>query len=168
VAAGIVLSGHVIRQRRAVEQDFQFQVAQARAEAERIRAQIVLPTTNRLPAGENFAAALQKFGLNSEQAGEATAAAGRAFNLRQLRAGNTLIVGRSVVGELREINYKIDPDRMLHIVPATEGFSAQVEEIPSHLEVSTVSGRLDDSLFNAVEDAGESAEVAMRLAQIFG
>ena len=168
MAAGIVLSGHVIRQRRAVEQDFQFQVAQARAEAERIRAQIVLPTTNRLPAGENFAAALQKFGLNSEQAGEATAAAGRAFNLRQLRAGNTLIVGRSVVGELREINYKIDPDRMLHIVPATEGFSAQVEEIPSHLEVSTVSGRLDDSLFNAVEDAGESAEVAMRLAQIFG
>jgi murein DD-endopeptidase MepM/ murein hydrolase activator NlpD len=168
VAAGIVLSGHVIRQRRAIEQDFQFQVAQARAEAERIRAQIVLPTTNRLPAGENFAEALQKFGLNSEQAGEATAAAGRAFNLRQLRAGNTLIVGRSVVGELRVINYKIDPDRMLHIVPATEGFSAEVEEIPSHFEVSTVSGQLDDSLFNAVEDAGESAEVAMRLAQIFG
>jgi murein DD-endopeptidase MepM/ murein hydrolase activator NlpD len=27
---------------------------------------------------------------------------------------------------------------------------------------------LDDSLFNAVEEAGESAEVAMRLAQIFG
>ena len=71
-------------------------------------------------------------------------------------------------GELREINYKIDPDRMLHIVPATDGFSAEVREIPSHMEVSTVSGQLDDSLFNAVEDAGESAEVAMRLAQIFG
>jgi len=31
-----------------------------------------------------------------------------------------------------------------------------------------VSGRVDDSLFNAVEDAGESAELALRLAQIFG
>jgi murein DD-endopeptidase MepM/ murein hydrolase activator NlpD len=57
---------------------------------------------------------------------------------------------------------------MLHIVPATDGFSAEVQKISSHLEVSTLSGRLEDSLFNAVEDAGESAEVAMRLAQIFG
>jgi murein DD-endopeptidase MepM/ murein hydrolase activator NlpD len=36
------------------------------------------------------------------------------------------------------------------------------------MEIESVGGRLDDSLFNAVEDAGESAEVAMRLAQIFG
>jgi murein DD-endopeptidase MepM/ murein hydrolase activator NlpD len=43
-----------------------------------------------------------------------------------------------------------------------------VTEIPSYVEVETVSGRLDDSLFNAVEHAGESPEVALRLAQIFG
>jgi murein DD-endopeptidase MepM/ murein hydrolase activator NlpD len=168
VVAGIAVDSHARRQRQFVEQQFQSQAAQARAEADRIRAQVVLPTTNRLPQGENFAAALQRFGLTSQEAGGATAAARRAFNLRQLRAGNTLIVGRSVQGELREINYKIDPDRMLHIVPATDGFSAEVQKISSHLEVSTLSGRLEDSLFNAVEDAGESAEVAMRLAQIFG
>lgn len=167
VVAGIVVDDHAMRQRWEVEKEFQYQVALAHAEAERIREQVVLPTRNRLPAGENFAMALQQFGLSPEEAGEATAAAQRAFNLRQLRAGNTLVVGRSVEGQLREINYKIDPDRMLHIVPATEGFSAEVKAIPSHLEVSAVSGRLEDSLFNAVEDAGESAEVAMRLAQIF-
>ncbi len=168
VAAGIAVGGYALQQRRRVETNFQEQVAEARAEAARIRAQMVLPTKNRLPAGENFASALQHFGLSPQEAGGATAAAQRAFNLRQLRAGNALIVGRSVEGELREINYKIDSDRMLHIVPATAGFSAEVQEIPSHLEVSAVSGRLEDSLFNAVEDAGESAEVAMRLAQIFG
>ena len=168
VVAGIAVDGHAMRQRWEVEKEFQNQLALAHAEAERIREQVVLPTRNRLPAGENFAMALQQFGLSSEEAGEATAAAQRAFNLRQLRAGNTLVVGRSVEGQLREINYKIDPDRMLHIVPATEGFSAEVKAIPSHLEVSAVSGQLEDSLFNAVEDAGESAEVAMRLAQIFG
>ncbi len=168
VLIGVAVDGHVLRQRREVEKEFQNQVTQARAEAERIREQIVLPTANKLPAGQNFAMALERFGLSSQEAGEATVAAQRAFNLRQLRAGNPVIVGRSVEGELREINYKIDPDRMLHIVPATDGFSAEVKEIPSHLEVSVVSGQLDDSLFNAVEDAGESAEVAMRLAQIFG
>jgi murein DD-endopeptidase MepM/ murein hydrolase activator NlpD len=168
VLIGVVVDGHALRQRHEVEKEFQNQVTQARAEAERIRERIVLPTANKLPAGQNFAMALQRFGLSSQEAGGATVAAERAFNLRQLRAGNPVIVGRSVEGELREINYKIDPDRMLHIVPATDGFSAEVKEIPSHLEVSVVNGQLDDSLFNAVEDAGESAEVAMRLAQIFG
>jgi len=161
------VSGHALRQRSAIEKEFQNQVTLARAEADRIRAQVVLPTMRKLPAGENFAMALQRFGLSPAEAGQAMAAAQRAFNMRQLRAGNTLVVGRSVVGELREINYKIDPDRMLHIVPATEGFAAEVEEIPSHTEVSMVSGRLEDSLFNAVEEVGESPEVAMRLAQIF-
>ena len=163
-----MVDGYVLRQRRQIENEFQNQINLSRAEAKRIRAQVVLPVERKLPAGENFAAALQHFGLTSLEAGEATTAAQHAFNLRQLRAGNALIVGRSVQGELRLIDYKIDPDRMLHIVPATDGFSAEVREIPSHLEVSTVSGQLDDSLFNAVEDAGESAEVAMRLAQIFG
>lgn len=166
--AGMAVDFYARRQRRGVETEFQNQVTLARAEAQRIRAQVVLPTASKLPSGENFATALQKIGLSSQEAGEATAAAQRAFNLRQLRAGNTLVVGRSVVGDLREINYKIDPDRMLHIVPATEGFSAEVQAIPSHMEVSVVRGELDDSLFNAVEDAGESPELAKRLAQIFG
>src|SRR4029077_15591042 len=92
----------------------------------------------------------------------------RAFNLRQVRAGNTITVNRSVDGELREIDYKIDADRMLKITPAQSGFSAEVREIPSRLEVTVVTGQIDDSLFNAVEQAGESAELAMHLAQIFG
>jgi murein DD-endopeptidase MepM/ murein hydrolase activator NlpD len=165
---GALLGTYAVRQRQQVEREFLEQVTQARAEAARVRVQLVLPTSNKLPADENFAAALQRFGLSSQEAGQATVAAQRAFNLRQLRAGNTLVVGRSVEGELREINYKIDSDRMLHIVPGAEGFFAEVKGIPSHTEVNVVQGRLDDSLFKAVEDAGESAEVAMRLAQIFG
>jgi murein DD-endopeptidase MepM/ murein hydrolase activator NlpD len=168
VAAGMLLDGYAIQQQRRSKHEFQNEVNLARAEAERIRAQIVLPTQRRLPAGENFAGALAQFGLSPGEAAEAAAAAQQAFNLRQLRAGNPITVGRSAEGSLREINYKIDADRMLHIVPETQGFSAEVQGIPSHLEVRSVSGRLDDSLFNAVEDAGESAEVAMRLAQIFG
>jgi murein DD-endopeptidase MepM/ murein hydrolase activator NlpD len=85
-----------------------------------------------------------------------------------VRAGNTITVGRSVEGTLREIDYKIDPDRMLKIVPQNNGFSAQVREIPSKLEIAGVTGQVNDSLFNALEEAGESAELAMRLAQIFG
>src|SRR5437879_10629335 len=118
--------------------------------------------------GVNFRAALEKFGLNAGEAASASAAGQHAFNVRQIRAGNTITVGRSVEGTLREIDYKIDSDRMLKIVPEDRGFTAQVKEIPSKLEVAAVTGRVDDSLFNAVEDTGESPELAMRLAQIFG
>jgi len=168
LAVGVLVNGYLVRQRHENEKTFQDEVSLARAEADRIRAQVVVPTTQRLPAGQNFAGALERFGLTASEAAGATAAAQQAFNLRQLRAGNTVVVGRSVIGELREINYKIDADRMLHIVPGSPSFSAEVKNIATHMEVESVGGQLDDSLFNAVEDSGESAEVAMHLAQIFG
>ncbi len=139
----------------------------ANQEAERIRERVILSTEKKVPAGENFTSALEKFGLSAGDAASVSAAAQRAFNLRQVRAGNTITVGRSVEGTLREISYKIDSDRMLKIVPEDGKFTALIEEIPSKMEVAAVTGRVDDSLFNAVEDAGESAELAMGLAQIF-
>lgn len=168
LAAGASALGYVFHLRLAAAAEFDRQVKLSQADAARIRSNTVLSTEKKVPVGENFLAALEKFGLTSEEAAGASAAAQRAFNLRQVRAGNTITVGRSVEGALREIDYKIDPDRMLKIVPQENGFSAQVREIPSKLEIAGVTGVVDDSLFNAVEDAGETAELAMRLAQIFG
>jgi len=159
---------YAFQRRLTTAAEFDHQIMLAKQEAERIREQVILPTEEKVPKGENFTAALQKFGLSAEEAASASAAAQHAFNLRQVRAGNTITVGRSVEGTLREINYKIDSDRMLKIVPEDGGFTALIKEIPSKMEVAAVTGRVDDSLFNAVEDAGESAELAMRLAQIFG
>jgi murein DD-endopeptidase MepM/ murein hydrolase activator NlpD len=168
LAAGAVVIGYSIEQRSNASKELQRQVELAKAEAERIRQNVILPTVTRMPAGENFSGALQKLGLSMEEVTDATAAAQRAFNLRQLRAGNTITVDRSVEGGLRDINYKIDAERMLHLVPQQQGFTAEVQEIPIHSVMTVVNGRLEDSLFNAVQEAGESAEVAMKLAQIFG
>ncbi len=166
--AGTALLGYVFEQRLAAADEYDRQVRLAQEEAKRIREQVILPHNEVVSAGQNFTAALQKFGLSAQEAASASVAAQRAFNLRQLRAGNTITVGRSVEGDLREIDYKIDPDRMLKIVPEEGGFTARVSEIPSKTEIVAVSGRVDDSLFNAVQDAGESPELALRLAQIFG
>ena len=166
--AGTATLGYVFERRLATSDDYDRQVKLAQEEGQRIREQTILPHNEKVSAGQNFKTALKKFGLSAEEAAGASAAAQRAFNLRQLRAGNTITVGRSVEGALREIDYKIDPDRMLKIVPEEGGFTARISEIPSKTEVVAVTGRVDDSLFNAVEDAGESAELALRLAQIFG
>jgi murein DD-endopeptidase MepM/ murein hydrolase activator NlpD len=159
---------YVFRMRLAASAEFQHQVKLGQQEAAWIRSQIILPTEKHVLARDNFTSVLEKFGLSHQDAASASSAAQHAFNLRQVRAGNTITVGRSVEGDLREIDYKIDADRMLKIVPAESGFRAEVSVIPSKTEVTAVSGQLDDSLFHAVEQAGESPEIAMRLAQIFG
>ena len=166
-AGGGVLA-YAVQQRLETTAEWNRQIALATSEAETIRRNLVVPTDQRVRTGENFAAALQKFGLTADEAAGAAEAAGRAFNLRQLRAGNTITVGRSVEGNLREIDYRIDSYRMLKIVPETNGYTAQVRDIPAHTEIVAVRGTLDDSLFNAVEQSGESPELAMRMAQIFG
>jgi murein DD-endopeptidase MepM/ murein hydrolase activator NlpD len=163
-----VFLGFVFEQRLATADEYDRQVRLTLEEAKRLREQVILPHNERVSAGQNFMTALEKFGLSARDAASASAAAGHAYNLRQLRAGNTITVGRSVEGRLREIDYKIDRDRMLKIVPEQAGFTAHVSEIPSKTEILSVIGRVDDSLFNAVEDARESPELALRLAQIFG
>ena len=159
---------YIFQQRVEASAELNRQIQLANADAEHIRQNMVVPTDQRVRAGENFASALEKLGLTQQEAADATSAAQRAFNLRQLRAGNTLTVGRSVDGQLREIHYRIDADRVLKIRPQEQGFSATVAEIPSRTEIVAVRGTLDDSLFNAVEETGESAELAMRMAQVFG
>jgi murein DD-endopeptidase MepM/ murein hydrolase activator NlpD len=166
--AGSTVLAYTFKQRLKTIADLDHEIALAKAQAATIHENTFVPTDGRVHAGEIFASVLQKFGLTPEEAASASAAAQRAFNLRQVRAGNTITVGRSIEGQLREIDYKIDADRMLKIVPGDNGYNAQIREIPSHTEVVAVSGALEDSLFNAIEDAGETAELAMRLSQIFG
>src|SRR5271169_4085486 len=105
VASGSAVVGYVFRSRSTSDAEFQHQAQVARAKAVQLREQTVLPAETKLTRGENFVDALQKSGLSAGDAANASAAAQRAFNLRQVRAGNTLIVNRSAEGALREIDY---------------------------------------------------------------
>src|SRR6266550_2187839 len=116
--AGAVLLGFVFEQRLATADEYHRQVRLALEEAKRIREQVILPQHEKLSAGQNLKAALEKFGLSAQEAAGASAAAEHAFNLRQLRAGNSITVGRSVEGRVREIDYKIDLDRLVKILAA--------------------------------------------------
>jgi murein DD-endopeptidase MepM/ murein hydrolase activator NlpD len=127
----------------------------------------VPPVEMKIQRGDNFVSALEKSGVSADDANAIAAAAQRAFSMKQVRAGNTVIVSRTPEGKLHEIDYKIDPDRMLEIVPTDHGFFAEVKPIPSKTEVATVAGEIDGSLFNAVAQAGESPELTLDLAKIF-
>jgi murein DD-endopeptidase MepM/ murein hydrolase activator NlpD len=163
-AAGIGYSMHV---RHAAAAKYQQEANFAQNSVTVPREVVVPPVEQRVPSG-NFMVALEKLGLTNAEASGASAAAQRAFNLRQVRAGNTISVTRNPEGALREIDYKIDGDRLLKIVPDKGGFAAEIKLIPSTTEIAVVSGQIEDSLFGAVQQSGESPELTMRLAQIFG
>jgi murein DD-endopeptidase MepM/ murein hydrolase activator NlpD len=166
VAAACIGASFYVRQR--AEQRIVAEVSSARTEAERIQREVVLFTKSIVPSGRPFAVFLNGLGIDSRTAARLVASAQPVFDLRRLRAGNELSLGRSVLGELRELRYNIDTDRVLSIAPRGNDFHSTIETIPYHTEDVGVSGKVEGSLFQAVTDAGEKPELAMRLAEIFG
>src|SRR5580693_4651600 len=143
------------------------QPSPSREDAHRMQEQLVLFSEARVPARQPFPAFLQSMGFTADAAARMIASAQSVFDLRHLRAGNRFVVGRSSLGDLREVRYRIDADRVLYIRPQGNDFHAEVQTIPSETEEVGVVGQVNGSLFNAVLDAGERPELAMRLAEIF-
>ncbi len=174
VAAGCVgISYHA---RFLAENKISAQASLAATEAKRIQQQVVLYTEMAVPSRVPFASFLQKAGIDGGTVANMVASAKSVFDFRHVRAGNQVKIGRSVFGELREVDYRIDEDHILSIAPAvakdsgvpgSADFHSEVDTIPSTTEEAGVAGKVDDSLFQAVTDAGEKPELAMRIAAIF-
>jgi murein DD-endopeptidase MepM/ murein hydrolase activator NlpD len=166
VGAGAI--GASYRERSQADERLAAEVSRARDQAQQIEREVVQFTKHTLPSGRSFAAFLGSFGIDAFSASRMVASAQPVFDLRHLRAGNEFSIGRSVLGELREVRYSIAPGRVLSIEPSGRDFRSTIETVPSHTDEVGVSGRVNGSLFQAVTDAGEKPELAMRLAEIFG
>ncbi len=153
--------------RSAADFEVMTQPSPSREEAHRMQEQLVLFTEAVVPARLPFQSFLQGIGFTADDAARLVASAQSVFDLRHLRAGNRFVVGRSSLGDLREVSYRIDADRVLRIQPQGNDFHSEVQTIPSETEEVGVTGEVNGSLFNAVLDAGERPELAMRLAEIF-
>jgi murein DD-endopeptidase MepM/ murein hydrolase activator NlpD len=168
IAGAICVAYAAVRMRERAEDEFTRQVLAAQQQAQEIAEDVVLFTTSRVSVGARFNDSLQRLGLDPVTAAAITGSAGEVFDTRHFHAGNMLSVGRSVDGALRAVRYQIDTDRQLSIESHQSGFQAEIKQIPSKTETRTINGVVNDSLFGAVENAGESPELASRIAQIFG
>ncbi|MGA8223117.1 MAG: peptidoglycan DD-metalloendopeptidase family protein [Candidatus Acidiferrales bacterium] len=168
VVSGAACVGWSYYLRNLAEQQVVVQAALARVEAKRIQDEVILYTEKTVPPRLSFNAVLEDMGIDSSVAARIVAAAQPVFNLRQVRAGNRLAVGRSVLGDLRGVRYRIDAGRLLWIAPEGEAFRSEIQTIPSETDTAGVSGEIRGSLFESIVDAGEKPELAMRLAEIFG
>jgi murein DD-endopeptidase MepM/ murein hydrolase activator NlpD len=139
---------------------------------------IVLAPDTALVRGEVVESAtldsmLREHGLAEHVASAVVDAAQVVFDPRRLRASQPFLLERSLDGDLRHFEYEIDADSLLRVAPVAPGadrLRAEVSPIPKTLEQSAVSATIDDStpsLFQAMDAAGESADLTMALAQVF-
>ena len=152
----------------SAEQQLALEAALARKEAAAIAAQAPHFSEHAVPNGLNVTGFLQGMGVARATVLAVVDAARPVHDLARLRAGNQMVVVRTVAGDLLSLRYQIDPDRMLWVSSRGPEFHAEIREIPSITETVRIQGEIRDSLFNAVEDAGERADLAIRLAEIFG
>jgi murein DD-endopeptidase MepM/ murein hydrolase activator NlpD len=139
---------------------------------------IVLPTdtmhfSGLVPRSTTLDALLRGHGVADEAAMSVVNAAREVFDPRRLRALQPFSLERTIEGTIRLFQYEIDQDRFLRIFPAKAGspeLDAAVVPIPKTLERATAAGRIDretPSLFQSVSGAGEGAELAVALAEVF-
>ena len=168
VAAALGALAWTSHLRRAGEEEISRQAVLAADVARQMQQSVVLFFHGRARTGQFFAGALGEMGVAPGAVGGIVAAAGSVFNFRRYRAGNDLEVGRSVMGELRAVRYRIDPEHELWVAPEQGAYHAEIKPIPVNVENAGIAGRVGDSLFNAVTEAGEKPELALALADIFG
>lgn len=95
-------------------------------------------------------------------------AARRVFSMRAFRDGQPyVVVTDTATGRVKRFEYEIDTRRRL-VVEGMDQPVARVEPIDYITLLSTVSAAIDDNLFQAVADAGESPQMALKLASLFG
>ncbi|WP_165078476.1 MULTISPECIES: M23 family metallopeptidase [unclassified Desulfovibrio] len=95
-------------------------------------------------------------------------AARRVFSLRSFREGQPYVVVTDPdSGRVKRFEYEIDGRRRL-VVEGDEAPQARVEPIEYVTLLTTAEGVIDDNLFQAVADIGESPQLALRLAELFG
>ncbi|MDR2054836.1 MAG: M23 family metallopeptidase [Desulfovibrio sp.] len=95
-------------------------------------------------------------------------AAEQIFSLRSFRAGQPyVIVTDSSSGRLKRFEYEIDARRRL-VVEGLETPVARLEAIEYVTTLDVVEAVINDNMFQAVADVGESPQLALRLAELFG
>jgi murein DD-endopeptidase MepM/ murein hydrolase activator NlpD len=124
-----------------------------------------------VPRSTTLDTLLRGHGVADDAAVSVVSAARKVFDPRRLRALQPFSIERTFEGTLRFFQYEIDNDRFLRVAPSASGaLDAAVVPIPKTLEYASASGSIDaetPSLFQSMTEAGEGAELAVSLAQIF-
>jgi murein DD-endopeptidase MepM/ murein hydrolase activator NlpD len=127
-----------------------------------------------LHSGETLGELLSRRGVTSATMPRVMGAAS-ALDARRIRAGMQIVVRSDSTGSPpREIVFQLAPDRLLHVRRTGDStWTSSEERLPWVTDTLVVSGRIDENLYQALDDSatvlpkGARAELAWTLADIF-
>jgi murein DD-endopeptidase MepM/ murein hydrolase activator NlpD len=126
----------------------------------------------RVRAGTTLASLLRGHDVVAADTAAIVAKAASVFDLRKVRANQTYRLETTHGGTVRGFEYEIDGDRFLRVGRAPDAsLVARVLPIPKTRRVEVVTGRIDrehSSLVAALDAAGETIDLTLALADIFG
>jgi murein DD-endopeptidase MepM/ murein hydrolase activator NlpD len=121
-----------------------------------------------LRRGDTLVRALRREGLDAKvSANIASALAGEGVNLRKLTPRHGLAIEWTLDGQPRRVSYEPSPWLGYAVVSTEGGWTVQRAATRPDVRVEVVSGEVRRSLFEAVESAGESAQLVLDLVDIF-
>jgi murein DD-endopeptidase MepM/ murein hydrolase activator NlpD len=128
--------------------------------------------SSRVRAGATLASLLRAHDVAIADAAAIVSQAASVFDPRKVRANQPYRLETTHTGVVRGFEYEIDGDRFLRVGRAPdEALIARVLPIPKTRRVEMVSGGIDHehtSLVSAIDAAGETIDLTLALAEIFG
>ncbi|HEX3645002.1 MAG TPA: M23 family metallopeptidase [Vicinamibacterales bacterium] len=128
--------------------------------------------SSRVRAGATLASLLRGHDVAIADAADIVSQAASVFDLRKVRANQPYRLETTHRGTVRGFEYEIDGDRVLRVGRAPDqALTARVLPIPKTRSVEVVTGGIDrdhTSLVSAIDAAGESIELTLAVADIFG
>jgi murein DD-endopeptidase MepM/ murein hydrolase activator NlpD len=141
----------------------------------------------RVPANATLESLLRNHEFSAEFTAGVVSAVRGVFNPRELRADQAYRLTKSLDGLFREFRYQIDADRLLRVAArrgdgagtagdaASTGtipaFEVEVISLPKDIELDVLSASISretPSLVGALASSGETVQLALGLAEIFG
>ncbi len=132
----------------------------------------ILVSAQVLP-GTTMASLLRAHQVGEAEVAELVARASAIFDLRRFRVDQPYRFARALDGALRWFEYEIDGDRLLKIARTGEERALVAEILPIEKTAQTITvrgaiGAEADSLVAAMDQAGETIDLSLALAGIFG
>jgi murein DD-endopeptidase MepM/ murein hydrolase activator NlpD len=127
-----------------------------------------------VPRNATLDSMLRDHGMAADVVHEVVSAARTVFDPRRLKSLQPYALVRTLDGALKYFDYEIDADSFLRVAPdrhVSGDLRAEVLPIPKTLQHVTASGAIDaetPSLFESIQAAGETPELAIQLARVFG
>jgi murein DD-endopeptidase MepM/ murein hydrolase activator NlpD len=168
VSFGAIVLTVVIRQRLFAESRLAKEVQLAKEDEDVIASRRSVYSSEAIPSRTTFSEFLVRAGFDGATIDRIVRDTRPVYDLSRVHAGNQVTFVRSGKGELRSIHYQVDLDRVLWISKEEDGFRAEIKQVPYEIFVAGVKGQIEDSLFQALEDSGEQAQLALEIADIFG